>query len=215
MMATEQLATGVAEFGIVLAEKQQAQLEDYLRLLMRWNRIYNLTSAHDEATLVSAHLLDALSVEPYLGDIRSLADIGSGAGLPGIPLAVARPEMAVRLIESKQKKAAFLTQAKIELGLTNVSIYCARAEDIRNVDSAEWQAVDAVIARALNDLAAFVRLGSGLLAPGGRLLAMKGAQSSAEIEMAALPAGWVVERCVPLRVPGLAAQRHLVIIGKA
>lgn len=210
MNAAAQLAAGVSELALDLGEDRQRQLLDYLRLLARWNRTYNLTAARDEATLVSAHLLDSLSVLPHLGTIRRLADIGSGAGLPGIPLALARPDIAFDLVEPTQKKASFLTQAKIELGLSNVSIHCGRAEDLAR--SAAWQPVDAVIARALCDLAEFVRLAAGLLAPGGRLLAMKGPDPSAEI--AALPAGWAVLSCLPLSVPGIPARRYLVIIEK-
>jgi len=204
------LAEGLADLGLDLGADAQSRLLDYLHLLGRWNRTYNLTSVRAELAMVSAHLLDALSVLPYLGSPASLADVGSGAGLPGLPLAIAEPGMSVSLIESVQKKASFLTQAKIDLKLENVSIYCNRAEELAG--SALWQPVEVVISRAFADLASYVRLAGGLLAPGGRMLAMKGAYPAEEI--AALPAGWAVRNCLPLAVPGLAAQRHLIILEK-
>jgi len=208
MTPAAKLAEGLAELGLDFGADTQHRLLDYLRLLGRWNRTYNLTSVRAELAMVGAHLLDALAVMPYMGSPASLADVGSGAGLPGIPLAIASPGMVVNLIESRQKKASFLTQAKIDLRLSNVSIYCARAEDL--AESGHWQPVEAVISRAFADLASFVHLAGGLLASGGRLLAMKGAHPTAEI--AALPAGWTVRHCQPLKIPGLAAQRHLITI---
>ena len=210
MTPAEKLDAGLADMGLDLGAETRQRLIAYLHLLGRWNRTYNLTSVRAELAMVSAHLLDALAVLPYLGSAGSLADIGSGAGLPGIPLALARPDMAVKLVESKQKKASFLTQAKIDLGLSNVSIHCARAEELAG--STAWAPVELAVSRAFAELSAFVQVAGGLLAPGGRLLAMKGVHPGAEIE--ALPAGWAVRQCLPLVVPGLAAQRHLVIIEK-
>ena len=130
MTAEAILSAGLAELGLDLGARAQRRLLDYLALLVRWNRTYNLTSVRDEVSMVSAHLLDSLAILPKLGPVTSLADVGSGAGLPGIPLAIAQPEMAVRLIDSTQKKAGFLTQAKIDLDLANVSIHCGRVEDL-------------------------------------------------------------------------------------
>ena len=202
------LAEGLIELGLDLGATKQQALLDYLSLLCRWNRTYNLTSVRAELAMVSAHLLDSLSLLPYLLSLSSLADLGSGAGLPGIPLALAKPEMAVKLIESTQKKAGFLTQAKIDLDLRNVSVHCDRAEALASSEG--WQPVEAVVSRAFADLASFVRIGGALLAPTGRLLAMKGQHPTEEI--AALPPNWRVCDCVALKVPGLAAQRHLIII---
>ncbi|SMB21680.1 methyltransferase, SAM-dependent methyltransferase, glucose-inhibited cell-division protein [Sterolibacterium denitrificans] len=177
----------------------------YLALLVKWNRVYNLTAVRDPRQMVTHHLLDSLALLPNLGAPVRLADVGSGAGLPGIPLAIARPQMAVTLIESNQKKAAFLQQARIELKLDNVSIHCGRVEEYRpNV------LFDAVVSRAFSDLALFVRVAGHLLAPGAPLLAMKGVEPRDEI--ADLPAGWRVGRSIPIVVPGLAAQRHLIVI---
>ena len=208
MSAALKLEQGLALLGLELDAETRTRLLAYLSLLARWNHTYNLTSVRAELAMVSAHLLDALALLPHLGAATSLADLGSGAGLPGIPLALARPEMAVHLIESVQKKASFLTQAKIELGLANVSVHCDRAEDLAL--STAWQPVDLVVSRAFADLSSFVRLASPLLAPGGRLLAMKGVYPAEEI--ASLPEPWAVSACLPLEIPGLAAQRHLLII---
>lgn len=208
MSGAEELHAGIAELGLVLPAETEARLLAYLALLAKWNRTYNLTAVRDEAAMVSLHLLDSLAVLPHLGAIRSLADVGSGGGLPGIPLALARPELQVSLIESSHKKASFLKQAKIELELANVTIECARAEEAQASPP-----FAAVISRAFSDLADFVRVAGHLLAPGGRLLAMKGTHPQEEISR--LPAGWRVQQCIPLGVPGLAAQRHLIVIERA
>lgn len=205
MNSAQQLHAGIAELGLALPAQTEGKLLAYLALLAKWNRTYNLTAVRDEAAMVSLHLLDSLAVLPHLNAIRSLADVGSGGGLPGIPLALARPELSVSLIESSQKKASFLKQAKIELELANVSIACARAEEVTGLSPFE-----AVISRAFSDLAEFVLLAGHLLAPGGRLLAMKGIHPHDEI--ARLPAGWHLAECIPLGVPGLAVQRHLIVI---
>ena len=202
------LHAGLAELGLDQPLATEEKLLAYLALLAKWNRTYNLTAVRDEAAMVAVHLLDSLAVLPHLGAIRSLADVGSGGGLPGIPLALAWPELALSLIESSQKKASFLMQAKIELGLANVSIECARAEEV-----APMALFEAVISRAFSDLAAFVHSAGHLLAPGGRLLAMKGVHPYEEI--ARLPPAWRLTHCLPLAVPGLAAERHLIVIERA
>ena len=207
----EYLRNGITQLGLVLPTEAEEKLQAYLTLLAKWNRIYNLTAVHDETLMVSQHLLDSLAVLPHLDTsiigVGSLADVGSGGGLPGIPLAIARPQLAVALIESSHKKASFLQQAKIELRLNNVSIYCVRAEDFKPVKLFEL-----VISRAFSSLAEFVRLGAHLLAPGGRLLAMKGVHPCEEI--AQLPADWRIAQSIPLLVPELKAQRNLIVIEK-
>ena len=205
MSTAQQLADGVAALGIALPEGAQARLLAYLALLLKWNRTYNLTAVRDEADMVTHHLLDSLTVLPQLGDAKTLADIGSGAGLPGFVLAVARPDLAVTSVEASQKKAAFQQQAKIELGLGNVNIHAGRVESL-----AADASFDAVISRAFSSLADFVGLAGRLVAGGGRLLAMKGVYPADEI--AALPAGWRVVAAPVLAVPGLDAQRHLIIL---
>lgn len=203
MTSEEQLARGLAALGLDLPPSAQERLLAFAALLGKWNRVYNLTALRDETQVISHHLLDSLAVLPHLGDAKRLADIGSGGGLPGIPLAIARPQLPVALVESNQKKSAFEQQAKIELGLANVSVHCERAE--------AWQPeekCDVVISRAFSDLAEFVKLTGHLLAEGGVLLAMKGVHPYEEI--AQLPAGWRVAEVIPLQVPGVEGARHLV-----
>jgi 16S rRNA (guanine527-N7)-methyltransferase len=203
------LEEGLRALGIALPGTAQERLLAYLALLRKWNRAYNLTAVDEPGAMVSRHLLDSLAVLPVLEravpGIRRLADIGSGAGLPGIPLALARPAWEVALVEPNGKKAAFLRQAVIELGLANARVVEERAERWRPEAGFEL-----VISRALADLAQFVAAAAHLCAPGGRLAAMKGARPGEEL--ARLPGGTRVEEVAALAVPGLAARRHLVIM---
>ena len=184
----------------------------YLALLARWNRAYNLTAVREPRAMVARHLLDSLAmhgaVAPLAARNGTLADLGTGAGLPGIPLAIALPGLQVVLVESNGKKARFLREAVRTLGLPNVRVEEARIEAV-----AAPGAFDAITARALATLPRILELGGHLLAPGGRLLAMKGAVPDDEI--AALPPGWRVERVEPLAVPGLEGERHLVVVARA
>ena len=209
---SEQIHRGLLELGIDTPKDSVRKLASYLGLLAKWNRVYNLTAVRDENAMVSQHLLDSLAVLPYfdadLTGIHSLVDVGSGGGLPGIPLAIARPQLKVELIEANQKKASFLQQAKIELKLDNVSIHCGRVEAFKAESP-----FDVVISRAFSSLADFVRVAAHLLAPQGRLWAMKGVHPQEEIEQ--LPPGWRMSRSFPLVVPGLRAQRNLVVIERA
>lgn len=198
------LAAGIAELDIDLPAAASRQLSAYLALLAKWNRVYNLTAIREPAKMATHHLLDSLAVLPYLDGVARLADVGSGAGLPGLVLAVARPELKVVSIEANQKKAAFQQQAKIELGLANVEVRCAR------VEASGVTGCDAAISRAFSDLALFVRLAGPLVGKGGRLLAMKGTLPDTEI--AALPDGWRATATHALKVPGLDAQRHLIVL---
>lgn len=178
------------------------RLLDYLALLARWNQAYNLTAIRDPREMLSKHLLDSLAMVAFVGDER-LADLGTGPGLPGIPLAIARPGLQVALVESNGKKARFLREALRTLGLSNARVLELRAEAVD-----EPGAFDVVTARALDRLAGILAVGGHLLAPGGRVLAMKGQRPDEEI--AELPPGWRVAAVHPLRVPGLSAERHLV-----
>lgn len=205
MSPAQMLASGVDALALKLPEGAADKLLAYLALLAKWNRIYNLTAVRDEADMVTHHLLDSLAVLPYLGDIGRLADVGSGAGLPGIALAIARPDLEIVSVEASQKKAAFQQQAKIELGLANFSVNCCRVEALE-----PDRPFDAVISRAFSSLALFVRLTDRLVGREGRLLAMKGVAPADEI--AALPAGWRAGAAHRLDVPGLAAQRHLIVL---
>jgi len=205
MKPADQLDAGLAELVLSLPSAAPARMIRYLELLQKWNQVYNLTAIRDLPSMVSQHLLDSLSVLPHLPVAGSLADIGSGAGLPGIPLALARPQLEVTLVETVSKKASFLQQAKTELELTNVSIHCGRVEAW-----ATTQVFNALISRAFSDLATFLRLAGHLLGVGGRLFAMKGALTQHELDE--VPPGWALLGTPQLHVPGLAAQRHLIIL---
>ena len=207
MTSAEQLHAGIAALKLGLPAAAEQQLLAYMALLAKWNRTYNLTAVRDETAMVGQHLLDSLTVLPHLGDIATLADVGSGGGLPGLPLAIALPELEVALIESSQKKASFLKQVKIELKLANVNIYCDRVEAVF-----PQRPFDAVISRAFSELAEFVGLAGHLLAKGRNLLAMKGVYPEQEISR--LPVGWKMVQSIPLIVPGLDAQRNLIVIEK-
>ena len=194
------LHEGIQALGLSLPPGAEAVLTAYIRLLLKWNRTYNLTAIRDENDMVTHHLLDSLAVLPFLDGVSTLADVGSGAGLPGIPLAIAKPTLQVISIESNEKKVAFQQQAKVELRLANLEVRRSRVEDVPATFSA-------AISRAFSDLTEFVRLAGGL-AP--RLYAMKGVYPQREIEQ--LPAGWRVVNGPRLTVPGLDAERHLIIM---
>jgi len=208
--ARQELAAGLDALGLDVA--LAAPLLAYLGLLLRWNRSYNLTAIRDPAEMVRKHLLDSLAMAPGIAAIAArggqLADLGTGAGLPGIPLAIAQPELRVALVESNGKKARFLREAVRTLGLRNARVLESRIEAVD-----EPGAFDAITARALAALPLILELGGHLLAPGGQLLAMKGAVP--EEEMAALPPGWRVADVRPLTVPGVDAARHLVVVARA
>jgi len=205
MISAELLERGLAALGLDLPDEARERLLAYAALLLKWNKVYNLTALRDPDQVVTHHLLDSLAVLPHLAGIMSLADVGSGGGLPGIPLAIARPGLAVTSIETVSKKASFQQQARIELGLVNFQPLCARVEKVH-----PERPFDAVISRAFSDLADFVRLTGHLIGPEGSLLAMKGGYPREEI--AALPAGWEVVQTVELEVPELDAERHLIVL---
>jgi 16S rRNA (guanine527-N7)-methyltransferase len=180
-------------------------LLDYLALLARWNATYNLTAIRDPREMLAKHLLDSLAMQPFVRGLATLADLGTGPGLPGIPLAIATPGLQVTLVESNGKKARFLREAVRQLKLGNVQVAESRIEAFQ-----PGATYDAITARALATLPLILDLGGHLLGPDGRLLAMKGLVPDDEI--AALPPGWGVAAIHPLRVPGLAAERHLLDI---
>ena len=205
-----QLQQGLTALGLALPESAQAQLLGYLVLLKKWNATYNLTSIREESAMLTQHLFDSLSILPHIEKsalaTRRWIDVGSGAGLPGIPLAIACPQLQMALIDSVDKKTAFQRQVKIELGLSNLTILGGRVE---NQPVAQC---DAVISRAFAELTDFVSLAGHLLVGGGTLYAMKGQMPYEEI--ARLPAGWHVAQCLPLEVPGMMAERHLIVLQK-
>jgi len=199
-----ELKAGLVALG--LAPALSAPLLAYLALLARWNATYNLTAIRDPREMVAKHLLDSLAMHAHVAD-GTLADLGTGPGLPGIPLAIAKPGLRVTLVESNGKKARFLRAAVRELGLANAEVAESRIEALDRPG-----AFDAITARALATLPQILALGGHLLKPGGRLLAMKGTRPDDEI--ADLPAGWWLESVQPLTVPGLAAERHLVVVAR-
>jgi 16S rRNA (guanine527-N7)-methyltransferase len=196
------LAAGLAELGLSLPDADQARLLAFRDLLLKWNKTYNLTALRDPAQAVSHHLLDSLAILPHV-DAGPLLDVGSGGGLPGIPLAIVRPELAVSMVDTVQKKATFLQQAAIELKLKNVTVHHARVETM----SGQYAQISS---RAFAEIGLFISLTRHLLAPGGRWLAMKGVRPDDELK--ALPADIAVETVIPLSVPGLDAERHLIIL---
>jgi 16S rRNA (guanine527-N7)-methyltransferase len=208
MTIEARLAEGLDAMGIALDAAAQSKLAAYLRLIDKWNKVHNLTAIREPEQMVVLHLLDSLSVLPHVAGARTLLDVGTGAGLPGIPLAIARPGLAVTLLDASHKKATFLRQAKAELALANVQVACERVE--------KWHPAagfDIVVSRAFAELADFVQQAKHLVAPGGTMLAMKGVHPFEEI--ARLPSTHRVENVLALRVPSLDAQRHLVLLKAA
>ena len=205
MSLAQPLATGLGALGLDLSAVQQQQLLDYVLLIAKWNKVYNLTAVRDPEAMLTQHLLDSLAVLPHLGGASRIIDIGSGAGLPGIPLAIARPECKMTLLDSVHKKATFQRQACLELGLANVEIVCERVEHFNAALGFE-----VVISRAFSDLSEFARLSAHLLEKGGKLCAMKGIYPHEELGK--LPQQFKLQEVIPLTVPGMDANRHLVIL---
>lgn len=206
MIPATQLNEALTAMGLDIDATKQASLLDYLALLKKWNSTYNLTAIHEPGKMLTHHLLDSLAVLPYVTGNR-LLDVGSGAGLPGIPLAIARPDLSVTLIDASHKKCAFMQQAAIELKLDNVTAMHARVEDLRP-DTPYPQ----IVSRAFSDLSDFVRLTAHLLAEGGEWLAMKGLYPNEEIVQLK---GARVKQDIELHVPGLEADRHLIVLEAA
>jgi 16S rRNA (guanine527-N7)-methyltransferase len=205
----DELDAGLDALG--LSRDHAAPLLAYLALLLRWNRAYNLTAIRDPREMAAKHLLDSLAMHTSVDALAAvggnLADLGTGAGLPGIPLAIVKPALQVTLVEANGKKARFLREAVRTLPLANARVVESRIEAF---DAPA--AFDAITARALATLPLILELGGHLLKPDGVLLAMKGTLPGDEI--VALPAGWQLQDVRPLTVPGLAAERHLVVVGR-
>jgi 16S rRNA (guanine527-N7)-methyltransferase len=201
------------QLGVVLSDAQCERLERFSALLRRWNRTHNLTAITRDQEILSHHLLDSLSLAVELPAARALRilDAGAGAGLPGIPLAIALPAHHFTLIDAVAKKCAFTTQARVELGLTNVEVVHGRLEASRG--PAFDSRFDVIVSRALGSLPTFVSLTRPLLASGGRWIAMKGQLPEHEIEQ--LPPDVTVARIVALEVPLLQQERHLIVLQPA
>lgn len=203
-MKTEQeLELGVSKLKLNLDSGAQIKLQNYLELLKKWNKVYNLTAVRETEQMISHHVLDSLAVLPHLWPGRWL-DVGSGAGLPGLVLAIAQPDWQFTLLDSNSKKTSFLQQAVIELDLHNVRVYCTRVEKLDPKEK-----FDGIISRAFADTTDFVKLTAHLLKQNGKWAAMKGTPDQ---ELQHLPSNIIVEQNIPLSVPGINAKRCLVIL---
>ena len=202
MTQAELLAIGVAEMGLSVSLEAQQKLLSYLELLQKWNKVYNLTAVRDPLEMVKLHLLDSLSVLPYI-QAKNLLDVGSGGGLPGIVLAICMPALQVTTIDTVQKKVIFMRQVKGELDLDNLEVVHARVENYRPAEK-----FDVIISRAFSELSLFVNLTKHLIKEKGQWLAMKGQAPLKELQS-------LIEKqaeIIPLNVAGLEAERHLVVL---
>jgi 16S rRNA (guanine527-N7)-methyltransferase len=200
----EELTQGARQLGVDLSEVQHEKLLGYLALLIKWNKAYNLTAVRDPDEMVSRHLLDSLSVVPYIQGERQL-DVGSGGGMPGIPLAILFPDMNVTCLDSNGKKTRFLTQVKLELKLDNLQVIHSRAEAFQ-----PEQPFTGIISRAFSSLEDFTQWTRHMGDSQTRWLAMKGLHPADEL--VALPADFHLESAQALAVPGCQGQRHLLIL---
>jgi 16S rRNA (guanine527-N7)-methyltransferase len=201
------LGEGLRALGLQLPAGAEDALQRYVDLLAKWNRTYNLTAIREPERMVTHHVLDALAVLPHLParDALRMLDVGSGGGVPGVPLAIARPQWHVTLLDSNSKKTTFLTQATIELGLRNVEVATARVEAFGPAER-----YDIVISRAFSELTDFANGAARHLAPRGVLAAMKGVHPDEELRE--LPPHLEVIDAPSIDVPGLDAQRHLIVM---
>lgn len=202
-----QLNEGVLALNLTLSESQIEQALAYLGLLCKWNAVYNLTAVRDPSEMVKLHLLDSLSAVHAFSAAKNILDVGAGGGLPGMMLAITYPSAKLAMIDTVSKKTAFLTQAKTELGLKNVTVHTNRVEALQVADK-----YDVITSRAFAELNNFVNWSQHLLADGGQFIAMKGVMPHEEISR--LPAGWHVDKTEALSVPGLDAERHLIFVKK-
>lgn len=198
-----QLAAGVQALGLesVVSEEMQAKCLKYIALLHKWNQVYNLTAVRDPQEMLGLHILDSLSVLPHIESGR-LLDVGSGGGLPGLIIAITRPDVMVTTIDTVQKKAIFMRQAKAELGLSNVEVVHGRVEAYHPPSP-----FDQIISRAFSDIALFRRLTMHLMLAHGRWLAMKGVVPADELQLI----GIIPSEIIRLQVPNLQAERHLIV----
>lgn len=200
----EQLKNGLAEMNLSLDTTQQLLLLEYIALLKKWNSTYNLTALRDESKMLSYHLLDSLTLLPYVADAKTLMDVGSGGGMPGIPTAICRPDLQITLLDSNTKKTTFLQQAVIELGLKNVTVASGRVEAMHD------KKVDVVTSRAFAELHDFIALTKHLLNENGYWAAMKGVYPYEELDN--VPKNIDVYQIDKLFVPMLDAERHMVLM---
>jgi len=201
MNQSDLLTNGIANMALTIPPQVQEKLLAYLSLLTKWNKVYNLTAVRDPLEMVTLHLLDSLSVMPHI-NTKNILDVGSGGGLPGIVLAICKPELQVTTVDTVQKKVIFMRQVKGELGLNNLTPMHTRVESFQPNEPFEM-----VISRAFSEIALFIQLTKHLIAKNGRWLAMKGAIPTAELAILSMQPSQVM----PLHVAGLDAERHLII----
>ena len=206
-LLSRKLESGLDALGVAVSTSARSSLLEYCELLIKWNKTFNLTSVDDPEQMISLHLLDSLAVLPFLPGGRVL-DVGTGAGLPGIPLAIARPEQKFVLLDSNGKKTRFLVQASGQLGLENVEVVNQRVELYQ-----AHELFDVIISRAFSSLGQFLSACNHLLSPGGQFLAMKG--KLPEDELHDLPDGFQLESSVELKIPGLEAERRLLMLRRS
>lgn len=201
------LEAGLQEMGLQIAMEPQQKLLDYVALIYKWNQVHNLTAVREPLDMVTLHILDSLSVLPHI-DCKRLLDVGAGAGLPSIPLAICLPGLQVTAIDAVQKKVSFMRQAKAQLGLTNFNVIHGRIEE-QEVPSKDMpEKFDVITSRAFSEIGLFVKLTKHLLADGGKWLAMKGVIPQQEFDKSGIqPADIKV-----LKVAGLDAERHLIVL---
>ncbi len=205
----EQLAQGISELGLQLSKSQQAQLLAYLALLIKWNKAYNLTAVRNPDEMVSRHLLDSLSVVPAVAEAGdNWLDVGSGGGMPGIPLAIVFPQRRFTLLDSNGKKTRFLTQVKLELKLDNLDVVQSRVEAFTPTEK-----FDGICSRAFSSLADFANWTRHLSHVDSHWLAMKGVHPDDELQV--LPDDFRLEHSHVLKVPGCQGQRHLLILRRS
>lgn len=204
------LETGLQEMGLKVSAEQQQKLLDYVALIYKWNQVHNLTAVREPLEMVTLHILDSLSVLPYI-ECKRLLDVGAGAGLPSIPLAICLPELQVTAIDAVQKKVSFMRQAKAQLGLANFNVIHGRIEE-QEVPSKDMpEKFDVITSRAFSEIGLFVKLTKHLLADDGKWLAMKGTIPQHEFDKSGIqPVDIKV-----LKVAGLDAERHLIVLKQA
>ncbi len=205
------LSQGATALSLDLPEHVLEKLLEYLALLHKWNAVYNLTAVRDPQQMLTQHLLDCMAALPAFKGATHVLDVGAGGGLPGIVIAIwaqhVAPQARIELIDTVQKKTAFLTQVKAELGLTNVDVHHGRVE--------QWHAkekFDVITSRAFAELSDFIRWSGHLLQQGGRMIALKGQAQQTDKE--GVPDGWHIIKKQALQVPGLQAERHLVHVAR-
>lgn len=206
----EKLQAGVLEIGLSLSDEQLQKLIDYVVLMHKWNKVHNLTAVREPMDMVTLHILDSLSILPHI-ECNHLLDVGAGAGLPSIPLAICLPALQVTAVDAVQKKVSFMRQAKAQLGLTNFNVMHGRIENMVAPSKDMPEKFDVITSRAFSEIGLFVKLTKHLLRQDGKWLAMKGVIPQHEFEKS----GITPSEVKVLKVPKLDAERHLVILNQA